>query len=56
MKKLRVLIADDHDLIRRGVQALVEREPGWKVCGSVATGAQAVEEARRLSRTLSSPI
>jgi DNA-binding NarL/FixJ family response regulator len=30
------------------VQALVEREPGWKVCGSVATGAEAVEEARRL--------
>ncbi len=48
MKKLRVLIADDHDLIRRGMQALIEREPGWKVCGSVETGLSAVAEARRL--------
>jgi len=49
MKKLRILIADDHDLLRRGVQTLIEREPGWQVCGSVATGALAVSEARRLS-------
>jgi DNA-binding NarL/FixJ family response regulator len=49
MKKLRILIADDHDLLRRGVQALIEREPGWKVCGSVANGTLAISEARRLS-------
>lgn len=49
MKKLRILLADDHELLRRGVQVLIEREPGWKVCGSVATGALAVSEALRLS-------
>jgi DNA-binding NarL/FixJ family response regulator len=47
-KKLRVLLADDHDLLRRGLRTLIEREPEWKVCGEAATGPLAVEEARRL--------
>jgi DNA-binding NarL/FixJ family response regulator len=42
-------LADDHDLVRRGLRALIEREPGWKVCGWAETGPKAVEEARRLS-------
>jgi len=48
IKKLRILLADDHDLVRRGLRTLIEQESGWKVCGDAETGPLAVEEARRL--------
>jgi DNA-binding NarL/FixJ family response regulator len=44
----RILIADDHDLIRRGVRALLESQPGWEVCGEAADGRSAVRMAGRL--------
>lgn len=45
---LRILIADDHDMMRQGTQAMIERESGWEVCGIAATGREAVTEAIRL--------
>jgi two-component system response regulator NreC len=42
---LRILIADDHDVMRQGTRAVIERQPGWEVCGIAATGLQAVEQA-----------
>jgi DNA-binding NarL/FixJ family response regulator len=36
---LRVLIADDHEIVRRGVRDVVETQPGWEVCGEAANGA-----------------
>jgi DNA-binding NarL/FixJ family response regulator len=42
---LRILIADDHDVMREGTRAVIERQPGWEVCGIAATGRQAVELA-----------
>ena len=45
---LRILIADDHELVRRGVRSLLESQPGWEVCGEASNGRQAVAEARRL--------
>ncbi|HLI34072.1 MAG TPA: response regulator transcription factor [Terriglobia bacterium] len=48
MKPLRILIADDHSLVRRGVRALLETHPGWHVCGEAVTGKEAVEQAKRL--------
>ncbi len=48
IKKLKILLADDHDLLRRGLRALIERVPEWKVCGEAATGPEAVEQACRL--------
>jgi DNA-binding NarL/FixJ family response regulator len=42
---LRILIADDHDVMRQGTRAMIERQPGWEVCGIAATGRQAVEQA-----------
>jgi DNA-binding NarL/FixJ family response regulator len=48
IKKLRVLLADDHDLVRRGLRSLIESVPGWGVCGVAETGPKAVPEARRL--------
>ena len=42
---LRILIADDHDVMRESTRAVIERQPGWEVCGTAATGREAVELA-----------
>jgi DNA-binding NarL/FixJ family response regulator len=44
MDELRVLIADDHDLIRRGVRDLLAARSGWKVVGEACNGADAVRK------------
>lgn len=48
MSTIKVLIADDHDLMRRGIKAIIETKKGWEVCGEVRTGAQAVAKAKEL--------
>jgi two-component system response regulator NreC len=47
-RPLRILIADDHDVMREGTRAVIERQPGWEVCGTAATGREAVAQAIRL--------
>jgi DNA-binding NarL/FixJ family response regulator len=42
------LIADDHDVVRQGLRALIENEPGWEVCGTATTGREAVDRAKEL--------
>jgi DNA-binding NarL/FixJ family response regulator len=42
---LRILIADDHEIVRKGVRDLVQAHPGWNVCGEAADGQQALELA-----------
>ncbi len=44
-KKIRILLADDHNIMRRGLRLLLERQPGFEVVGDVADGRQAVERA-----------
>jgi len=48
MKKLRLLIADDHGMVRRGLRATIETRREWEVCGEAENGLQAVEMARQL--------
>ena len=48
MKKLRILLADDHALVRRGARALLQARPGWRVVGEAANGREAVEKAIKL--------
>lgn len=48
MTAARILIADDHDLIRRGVRALIESQSGWEVCAEAADGREAVRQTSRL--------
>ena len=48
MRRLRILVADDHEVMRTGVRALIEQEPGWQVCGTATNGQEAVEVARKL--------
>ena len=44
----RILIADDHEVVRRGIRALLEGHPGWEVCGEARDGRDAVEQCRKL--------
>ena len=44
---VRVLIADDHEMIRRGLRHLIERHERWRVCGEAASGREAVGLARK---------
>jgi DNA-binding NarL/FixJ family response regulator len=48
MRSLRILIADDHDLLRRGVKELLQSHAGWEVCGEAHTGREAVAVAEQL--------
>ena len=45
MKPVRILIADDHDVVRQGVRAVLEGRAGWVVCGEASTGREAVAKA-----------
>lgn len=43
MKKLRILIADDHPLVRQGLRSVLEAQLGWTVCGEAEDGRSAVK-------------
>jgi DNA-binding NarL/FixJ family response regulator len=45
---LRILVADDHDIIRRGLRQLLMSRPGWEVCGEAKTGREAVSASETL--------
>jgi DNA-binding NarL/FixJ family response regulator len=45
---LRILVVDDHAVVRRGVRSLLESHDGWEVCGEATTGRDAIEQNRRL--------
>ena len=47
MKTVRVLVADDHEVVLEGVRALIERQPDLEVCGLATTGREAVDLARK---------
>jgi two-component system response regulator NreC len=48
MCPLRILIADDHEVVREGMRTLIEHEPGWQVCGTATNGQEAVDTAKKL--------
>jgi DNA-binding NarL/FixJ family response regulator len=45
---LRILVADDHELVRRGVRGLLQAHRGWKVVTQAANGREAVEQSKKL--------
>jgi len=49
---LRILIADDHEVARRGIRALLESHPGWEVCAEAKDGRETVDLAARLKPDL----
>src|ERR1700687_5607353 len=46
--KLRILIADDHEVVRHGLCRLLEARDGWEVCGEAKDGREAVEKAKQV--------
>ncbi len=48
MAPVRILIADDHEIVRVGLRALLEGHAGWEVCGEANNGKEAVEKAGKL--------
>jgi DNA-binding NarL/FixJ family response regulator len=45
----RILLADDHDVVRRGVRDVIEAHDGWTVCGEAGNGREAVSLAVALA-------
>jgi DNA-binding NarL/FixJ family response regulator len=45
---VRILVVDDHDIIRRGLKQLLTARPGWEVCAEAKTGREAVALAEQL--------
>ncbi len=48
LMKLRILIADDHEVVRRGLCTLLQSHEGWEICGEAKDGRIAVEKAKQL--------
>src|ERR1700688_253595 len=46
--KLRILLADDHEIVRRGLCELLQKHEGWEVCGEASDGREAIEMAKQL--------
>jgi len=46
--QFRILVADDHPIVRAGLRTLLESRPGWQVCAEAANGREAVEKAGKL--------
>jgi DNA-binding NarL/FixJ family response regulator len=46
--KLRILVADDHEIVRRGLCSLLQKHEGWEICGEAGDGRDAVEKAKQL--------
>jgi DNA-binding NarL/FixJ family response regulator len=48
-RKVRVLVADDHPIIRKAVRSVLQAQPHFEVCGEAEDGAQAIQEAKKLT-------
>lgn len=49
---VRILLVDDHELMRDGLRSILEKEPGVEVAGEAASGLEAVQRARSLAPDL----
>ena len=45
---LRILIADDHEILRAGIRRMIEARPGWEVCGEAGNGRDVIALAESL--------
>jgi DNA-binding NarL/FixJ family response regulator len=48
MNNLKILVVDDHDIIRRGLKDLLTARAGWEICGEAKTGKEAVTLSEQL--------
>jgi DNA-binding NarL/FixJ family response regulator len=49
---VRILIADDHAMMRKGLRTAIEPHPGWEICGEATTGQEALEQTNLLKPDL----
>jgi DNA-binding NarL/FixJ family response regulator len=48
MESLRLLVADDHEIVRKGLRCILEAQPGWQVAAEASDGREAVEKAKEI--------
>ena len=48
MRPVHILLADDHEVVRKGLRALLETQPGWKVIAEATDGREAVDKAQSM--------
>ena len=48
MNNFRILVADDHEIVRLGLVSLIESHPGWEVCAEADNGRMAVDKVKEL--------
>src|SRR6478752_8189802 len=48
MAAFRIFIADDHEVVRKGLCALLQAQPDWEICGEAGDGREAVDKAQQL--------
>jgi DNA-binding NarL/FixJ family response regulator len=49
---LRILVVDDHDVVRQGVRLILRSRPDWEICGEAESGAEALEKEKSLKPDL----
>jgi DNA-binding NarL/FixJ family response regulator len=45
----RILIADDHELVRQGIRRILQARPGWEICGEAKDGREAIQLSKGLN-------
>ena len=48
MGRLHILVADDHEVVRKGIRTLLESHPEWEICGEASNGRDAIAKTVRL--------
>jgi DNA-binding NarL/FixJ family response regulator len=52
MRNFRILVADDHEVVRQGVCSLLAEHDSWELCGMAVDGRDAVQQAKQLNPDL----
>jgi DNA-binding NarL/FixJ family response regulator len=50
LSRLRILLTEDHEVVRRGIRSLIEAHREWEVCAEAEDGVQAVQRTIELQR------
>jgi DNA-binding NarL/FixJ family response regulator len=45
---LRIIVADDHEVVRQGIRAVLQSQPDWEVCAEASNGREAIQKAEEL--------
>jgi len=49
MRRLHILVADDHEVVRKGIRTLLDSRLEWEICGEASTGRDAIAKTARLN-------